>query len=203
MRHNDVSYRGKRGFDVVILAVVLVPSIALGLVCAVAIKLSSKGPVFFRQLRVGLNGAVFSLLKFRSMIDDPAGNPLFPESDRITAVGRILRRVSLDELPQLINVAKGEMSVVGPRPTLPYQVERYTPAQRRRLLVRPGITGLAQLRGRNRISWSERIEHDIEYIERQSILLDAKLVCRSLLTVLLGSGLDGHPRDDILARPPD
>jgi undecaprenyl phosphate N,N'-diacetylbacillosamine 1-phosphate transferase len=137
------------------------------------------------------------------MIHDPAGNPLFPEGERITALGRILRRYSLDELPQLINVIKGEMSVVGPRPTLPYQVARYTQVQRRRLLVRPGITGLAQIRGRNSIEWNERIEHDLEYIDRQSPWLDMKIIWRSLISVLSGIGLDGHPTDDFLAKPPD
>src|SRR5205814_5151854 len=122
-------------------AVVSVPALLVGAVCAVVVKLSSKGPMLFHQERVGLGGEPVMVTKFRTMLDVPAGSP-FPEKDRITRAGRWLRRFSLDELPQLLNVARGEMSVVGPRPTLAYQVERYTPRQRRRLAVRPGITGL-------------------------------------------------------------
>jgi lipopolysaccharide/colanic/teichoic acid biosynthesis glycosyltransferase len=196
-------YPAKRLVDLAILFIALIPAVLLAAVCALGIKLTSRGPVFFRQQRVGLNGLVFRVFKFRSMIHDPVGNPLFPDDERITAFGRILRRFSLDELPQLINVIRGEMSVVGPRPTLPYQVARYTPVQRRRLSVRPGMTGLAQIRGRNSIEWNERIEHDLEYIDRQSPWLDMKIIWRSLICVLSGSGLDGHPPDDFLAKPPE
>ncbi|MDZ7733079.1 MAG: sugar transferase [Acidimicrobiia bacterium] len=113
----------------------------------------------------------------------------------------MLRRASLDELPQLLNVVRGEMSIVGPRPTLAYQVERYTDEQRRRLDVRPGLTGLAQIRGRNTIEWSERIEHDLEYVDRQSPALDASIILRTAPALLRASGVEGHPTDDRLAMP--
>jgi undecaprenyl phosphate N,N'-diacetylbacillosamine 1-phosphate transferase len=203
MSKRDSGYGMKLWIDLAILLVALIPAILVGTICAIGIKVTSRGPIFFRQERVGLNGLVFRVFKFRSMIHDPEGNPLFPDDRRITAIGRVLRRYSLDELPQLINVVKGEMSIVGPRPTLPYQVARYTSAQRRRLSVRPGITGLAQIRGRNSIEWDERIEHDLEYIDRQSPWLDLKIVWRSLVSVLTGVGVDGHPTDDLLAKPPD
>jgi lipopolysaccharide/colanic/teichoic acid biosynthesis glycosyltransferase len=203
MSKRDSGYGMKLWIDFAILLVALIPAILVGTICAIGIKVTSRGPIFFRQERVGLNGLVFRVFKFRSMIHDPEGNPLFPDDRRITAIGRVLRRYSLDELPQLINVVKGEMSIVGPRPTLPYQVARYTSAQRRRLSVRPGITGLAQIRGRNSIEWDERIEHDLEYIDRQSPWLDLKIVWRSLVSVLTGVGVDGHPTDDLLAKPPD
>ena len=122
----------------------------LGAVCAVAVRLTSPGPVLFRQERIGMGGEPFEMVKFRSMRHGV--NPIFPDADRITRVGRLLRRTSLDELPNLINVARGEMSIVGPRPTLAYQVERYDDRQRNRLAVRPGLTGLAQVNGRNALS---------------------------------------------------
>ena len=134
------------------------------------------------------------------MIDSP-DNPLIPDPERVTAVGRWLRRFSLDELPQLWNVARGEMSVVGPRPTLPYQVERYTDRQRRRLDVRPGLTGVAQLDGRNVLAWAERIEFDLDYVQRQSPGLDLKLVARTVPALVAGRGVEGHPADDPIARP--
>src|SRR4051794_1322040 len=118
------SYRGKRAGDLALLALLALPALVVGAACALLIKLPSRGPVFFRQERVGLNGRRFRVVKFRTMVDDPVGNPIFPDPDRITVVGRWLRRLSLDELPQLINVGAGDMSIVGPRPTLAYQVER-------------------------------------------------------------------------------
>jgi sugar transferase EpsL len=199
----DSGYRGKRAFDIACLTLVLIPAALVGSLCALAIKLSSPGPIFFRQERVGRGGTKFVVFKFRSMVHNPHGNPLFPDPDCITGVGRVLRRLSLDELPQLINVARGEMSIVGPRPTLPYQVARYSPKQRGRLDVRPGITGLAQIRGRNEIEWSERIQHDLEYIHNQSVWTDIGLIARSLTAVFKGSGVEGHPQDDALAEIPE
>lgn len=199
---DDASYGGKRAFDLFLLAVVAVPAAAVGAVCGLAVKLSSPGPVFFRQERVGLCGRPFRVWKFRTMVDLP-DNPLFPQADRITATGRWLRRLSLDELPQLLNVVAGEMSLVGPRPTLAYQVARYDDRQRQRLSVRPGVTGLAQVRGRNAISWTDRIEHDLEYVERQSPLLDLKVLCWTVAAVASAKGVEGHPIDDPLATPPD
>lgn len=200
-RSGNRAYRGKRAVDLAILASAALPGALIGAACAIAVRLDSSGPIFFRQDRVGCDGRIFRVWKFRTMIDTPAGSP-FPETTRITRVGRWLRRLSLDELPQLINIALGEMSIVGPRPTLPYQVERYDERQRGRLSVKPGITGLAQVRGRNAVSWSERIELDLAYVERQSIGLDLRILAWTLGVVLKGSGLEGHPQDDPIAADP-
>jgi lipopolysaccharide/colanic/teichoic acid biosynthesis glycosyltransferase len=191
-------YRGKRAVDLALLAVLALPALLLGAVCALAIKVDDRGPAFFRQERVGRGGETFRVVKFRTMRHD-AANPVFPDASRITRVGRVLRRLSLDELPQLLNVLRGEMSVVGPRPTLAYQVERYTPEQRRRLAVRPGLTGLAQVRGRNAIAWADRIALDLVYLDRQSPFYDLYLVLRSAGAVF-GGGVEGHPTDDPIAR---
>jgi lipopolysaccharide/colanic/teichoic acid biosynthesis glycosyltransferase len=196
-------YRGQRVLDLVVLIVGAIPAVVVGLVCAVAVRLDSRGPVVFRQERIGRDAQPFVLLKFRTMIDAPQGNPLFPDAERVTHVGRLLRRTSLDELPQLLNVLKGEMSIVGPRPTLAYQVARYDARQHRRLLVRPGLTGLAQLRGRNAITWGERIEHDLEYVQRQSLGLDLRVMLGTPLTLVHGRGTEGHPVDDPIATPPE
>jgi len=190
-------YRGTRLVDIVVLAVVALPAAVLGAACAVAVRLTSSGPVLFRQERIGMGGVPFEMMKFRSM---RAGvNPVFPDADRITPVGRFLRRTSLDELPNLVNVARGEMSVVGPRPTLAYQVERYDDRQRTRLTVRPGLTGLAQVNGRNELTWPERIEFDLEYVDRQSALLDLRILASTVGVLLSGSGVEGHQVDDPLA----
>lgn len=191
----------QRLLDLVILAVVALPVSAVGVLCAIAVRLTSKGPILFRQERVGLDGVPFTVLKFRTMIDEP--NPIFPDASRITSAGKFLRRFSLDELPQLINVAKGEMSVIGPRPTLAYQVERYDDRQRRRLEVRPGLTGLAQVSGRNALSWPERIELDVRYVEEQSLRLDLEILARTAKALLSGEGVEGHPTDDELAAVPE
>jgi lipopolysaccharide/colanic/teichoic acid biosynthesis glycosyltransferase len=180
-----------------LLAVVALPAAALGAGCALAVRLTSRGPVLFRQRRVGIGGHEFEVLKFRTMV--AGDNPVFPDATRITSAGRWLRRLSLDELPQLVNVARGEMSVVGPRPTLPYQAERYDDRQWRRLDVRPGLTGLAQIRGRNSLSWADRIEYDLEYVQRQSVWLDLSILAGTLRVVLTGEGAEGHPTDDPLA----
>ena len=190
-----------RLLDLVILAVVGVPALVLGAVCAVAVRVTSPGPIFFRQERIGRNGVPFMVLKFRTMVDEP--NPIFPDASRITSAGRVLRRVSLDELPQLVNVARGEMSVIGPRPTLPYQVARYDARQRRRLEVRPGLTGLAQVSGRNNLSWPERIELDVQYVESKSLRVDLQILARTAWALIGGEGVEGHPTDDLLAMPDD
>ena len=158
---------------------------------AVAIKLSDGGPVFYRQQRVGLNGNEFELLKLRTMevgAETRGSGLAVNEGDpRITRAGRILRRLSIDELPQLWNVVRGEMSLIGPRPTLAYQVERYTPRQRRRLDVKPGITGWAQIHGRARIPWEDRIELDVWYVEHRSPWLDLKILARTPLALFAGT----------------
>src|SRR5439155_1596667 len=158
---------------------------------ALAIKLDSGGPVFYRQRRVGLNGEEFELLKLRTMEVGAertgAGFAVNEGDPRITRVGRLLRRVSLDELPQLWNVLRGDMSIVGPRPTLAYQVERYTPRQRRRLEVKPGITGWAQIHGRARLPWEERIELDVWYVEHRSPWLDLRILARTPRSLFAGT----------------
>jgi lipopolysaccharide/colanic/teichoic acid biosynthesis glycosyltransferase len=138
------------------------------------------------------------VLKFRTMLD--GDNPIIPSDDRITAAGRILRRVSLDELPQLINVARGEMSIIGPRPTLAYQMERWTPEQRGRLAVRPGLTGWAQVNGRNNLSWPERIELDLDYVNRQSLRLDALILLRTANAMISSEGTGATAADDPIAQ---
>jgi lipopolysaccharide/colanic/teichoic acid biosynthesis glycosyltransferase len=160
-------------------------------VAAVAIKLESGGPVLYRQRRIGLDGADFDVLKLRTMIvgaENRGGGFAVNRGDtRITRVGRVLRRLSIDELPQLVNVLIGEMSLVGPRPTLAYQVAQYTPRQRRRLDVRPGMTGWAQIHGRAALPWTERIELDVWYVEHRSFWLDAWILLRTPFAVFAGT----------------
>jgi lipopolysaccharide/colanic/teichoic acid biosynthesis glycosyltransferase len=162
----------------------------LGL-AAVAIKLEDGGPVLYTQRRVGLRGEEFELVKLRTMVvgaeRQGAGWAVDEGDPRITRVGRLLRRLSLDELPQLWNVVRGEMSLVGPRPTLAYQVERYTPRQRHRLDVKPGITGWAQIHGRARLPWDERIELDVWYVEHRSPWVDLKILLRTPLALFGGT----------------
>jgi lipopolysaccharide/colanic/teichoic acid biosynthesis glycosyltransferase len=158
---------------------------------ALAIKLDGGGPVFYRQRRVGKEGREFELVKLRTMVvgaeREGAGWAVNHGDPRITRVGTVLRRLSLDELPQLWNVVRGEMSLIGPRPTLAYQVEQYTPHQRRRLDVRPGITGWAQVQGRASLPWEERIELDVWYVDHRSPWLDLKILARTPLALLGGT----------------
>ena len=158
---------------------------------ALAIKLDDGGPVLYRQKRVGRDGREFELLKLRTMVvgaeGQGAGWAVDRGDPRITRVGRALRRLSLDELPQLWNVVRGEMSLIGPRPTLQYQVDQYSPHQRRRLDVRPGITGWAQVQGRASLPWEERIELDVWYVEHRSPWLDAKILARTPLALFGGT----------------
>lgn len=200
MNTSDGPYRGKRTLDLAIVMIVGVPASVIGVGCALAVRFTSPGPIFFRQERVGMGGKTFEVWKFRTMV--AGDNPIFPDASRITTAGRVLRRLSLDELPQLVNVALGEMSIVGPRPTLPYQVERYDDHQRRRLAVRPGLTGLAQVNGRNALTWGERIEFDVKYVMTQSAVEDLRIILSTATTMLSGDGVEGHPTDDPLAAPP-
>ena len=162
------------------------------LVATVAIKLDSRGPVLYRQRRAGAGGAAFDLFKLRTMYPgaDPVGvgTPVLEGDPRVTRVGRLLRRLSLDELP---NVLRGEMAIVGPRPTLEAQVELYTPRQRRRLEVKPGLTGWAQVNGRAGIPWEERIELDVWYVDHRSPTLDLRILARSARLLVTGHGLYG------------
>jgi len=158
---------------------------------AVAIKLEDGGPVLYRQTRVGLDGTDFELLKLRTMVvgaeTQGAGFAVDRGDRRITRVGRLLRAASVDELPQLWNVLRGEMSLIGPRPTLRYQVEKYSARQRRRLEVRPGLTGWAQIHGRASLPWEERIEFDVWYVEHRSPAVDLKILVRTPLALFRGT----------------
>ncbi|MEI7626057.1 MAG: sugar transferase [Actinomycetota bacterium] len=182
-----------RCLDLVIASVGLVlgaPLIAAG---AVAVRLESRGHHVYRQQRIGKDGAVFEMYKLRTMVSgaEGMGSGLVVDSgdSRITRVGSFLRRTSIDELPNLLNVWRGEMAIVGPRPTVQVQVEQYTERQRGRLVVKPGITGWAQINGRATLPWSERIELDLWYVEHQSLLLDLKILIRTIGMVFGGQGL--------------
>lgn len=160
---------------------------------AVIVKFSSPGPIFFRQDRVGKDKKIFRIYKFRTMKDGTEkkgmGLNTSPTDPRITAVGSFLRKWSLDELPQILNVLKGEMSIAGPRPTVMSQVEKYTERQLRRLEVKPGITGLAQVSGRNSLSWAERIELDIQYIDEWSPMLELTILAKTVFAVFSKEGV--------------
>ena len=179
----------KRLIDLLLSAPLLVLLAIPFTAIALAIKLDNRGPVFFRQERVGMGGQRFRVWKFRTMIVNAVsqglGNTMASNDDRITRVGRFLRKFGVDELPQILNVLSGEMSLVGPRPTLSYQVEHYDATQRRRLEVRPGITSLAVVSGRNALSWVDRIELDVWYIDHWSLGLDLRILLRTLWCVLV------------------
>jgi lipopolysaccharide/colanic/teichoic acid biosynthesis glycosyltransferase len=183
----------RRLFDILVSASALVLASPFLLVAAVAIRLETPGPAIYRQRRAGKDGRQFDVLKLRTMVTgaEHMGRGLaVSEGDtRITRVGAFLRRTSLDEVPNLINVLKGEMAIIGPRPTVPVQVAQYTPRQRGRLAVKPGITGWAQVNGRTELPWSERIELDLWYIEHRSWKLDALILWRTARMVLTGHGL--------------
>jgi lipopolysaccharide/colanic/teichoic acid biosynthesis glycosyltransferase len=183
----------RRAFDVVVAATVLLAAAPLMLVAVLAIRLESRGSPIYRQRRVGKDGKAFDVLKLRTMVTGAehqgAGLAVSEGDTRITRVGRVLRRTSLDELPNLVNVLRGEMAIVGPRPTVPVQVDRYTERQRGRLAVKPGITGWAQVNGRTELPWDERIELDLWYIEHRSWRLDLEILRRTARMVLGGHGL--------------
>jgi lipopolysaccharide/colanic/teichoic acid biosynthesis glycosyltransferase len=180
-----------RAVDVGLASVGLALTSPLLAVAALAAKLEDGGPVLYRQQRVGKDGAGFELLKLRTMVvgaeHQGAGYAVAHGDSRITATGRVLRRLSIDELPQLWNVLRGDMSLIGPRPTLAYQVERYTPRQRRRLEVRPGLTGWAQVHGRAALPWDERIELDVWYVEHRSPAVDLKILALTPLALFRGT----------------
>jgi lipopolysaccharide/colanic/teichoic acid biosynthesis glycosyltransferase len=183
----------RRAFDVVAAGLGLLLFSPVVLVAVVAIRLESPGHPFYRQRRVGKDGARFDIVKLRTMVSGAegmgAGLAVNEGDSRITRVGALLRRFSLDEVPNLWNVLRGEMAIVGPRPTVPVQVEQYTERQRGRLSVKPGITGWAQVNGRTRLPWSERIELDLWYVEHRSLWLDVRILARTLTMVLTGRGL--------------
>ena len=182
-----------RLLDIVLGSILFVVTLPVVVVALVLIRLEGGGPAIYRQTRVGRDGEEFELLKLRTMKpgSDPVGigTAVMRDDPRVTRTGRWLRRTSLDELPNLVNVLRGEMALVGPRPTIPAQVVDYTPHQRRRLEVLPGITGWAQVQGRAGIPWEERIELDVEYVDRRSFLLDLRILGRTFWLTITGEGL--------------
>ncbi len=179
----------KRQIDIWLSLMGLIILIMPFAIIAIAIKLDSRGSVFFRQERVGKDAQLFKTWKFRTMVEGAVnkglGYNVAKNDPRITKVGRILRNWGLDELPQLVNVLKNEMSVVGPRPTLKYQVDQYNDFERKRLLVKPGITGWALIHGRNLLGWEERIKYDVWYVENHSLRLDFKIMLKTVWIVLI------------------
>ncbi|PKP62045.1 sugar transferase [Candidatus Atribacteria bacterium HGW-Atribacteria-1] len=192
----------KRIIDVVVSGIGLIILFPIFIIVGIFIKLDSKGPVFFVQERAGKDGKIFKAYKLRTMVDNAEkkglGFEVEKNDSRITCVGKYLRW-GIDELPQLINVFKGDMSLVGPRPALPYQVEKYSEREKRRLKVKPGITGWALINGRNILSWPERIKLDIWYIDHWSLWLDIKILFKTVWVVIFKRegiyGKDGVTRD--------
>jgi lipopolysaccharide/colanic/teichoic acid biosynthesis glycosyltransferase len=187
----------RRALDIAVSALALLLSAPVLAIAMAAIRLESRGPVIYRQRRAGRHGRRFEVLKLRTMVDGAehigAGLAIDANDSRVTRVGALLRRTSLDELPNLLNVLRGDMSLIGPRPTLPVQVAQYTERQRGRLAIKPGITGWAQVNGRASLPWSERIELDLYYIEHRSLALDLRILWRTPALVLGGSGLYKGP----------
>lgn len=178
----------KRALDLAVAVPVLVATAPVQVAVAIAVRRRLGSPVLFRQTRPGLHGRPFELVKFRTMTPDD-GRGGSSDAERMTPLGRALRATSLDELPTLWNVVKGDMSLVGPRPLLMQYLERYTPEQARRHEVKPGMTGLAQVSGRNDISWEQRLHLDVEYVDRRTLGLDAQLLVRTLAPVLRRRGI--------------
>lgn len=185
----------KRFVDIVCSGLGLIIISPILLIVAILIRIKLGSPIFFTQDRVGKDGHIFKMIKFRTMLDatDKWGEPL-PDEDRLTPFGKMIRSTSIDELPELINVFKGDMSLVGPRPLLVEYKELYSPEQFRRHEVRPGITGWAQVNGRNSISWKERFELDVEYVENFNLFMDIKILFMTVFKVLKKDGIsqDGH-----------
>lgn len=191
----------KRIMDIICSGLALLVLSPVFLVIALAIRVDTRGPVIFTQKRVGKDKEPFKIYKFRTMLtfEDSFyedGTPI-ENYDRITKVGNFLRKTSLDELPQLINIFIGDMSIVGPRPTLQYQVEKYNSTQVRRLVVRPGLTGHAQVSGRNSLSWEEKIQCDLDYVDRVTFLRDIKIILKTVLVVLKTERVEFTRPDDI------
>lgn len=184
-----MSYRGKRALDLVIAGPALVLSLPVQVITAAAVRLKLGRPVLFRQPRPGLNGETFEMLKFRTMLLPDPERGLLTDADRMTRLGAFLRSTSLDELPTLWNIVRGDLSVVGPRPLLVQYLERYSPDQARRHEVRPGLTGLAQVNGRNAISWEEKFAYDVEYVDQHDLALDVRIILRTVLQVLRRDGI--------------
>lgn len=182
----------KRGIDVVVGGVALVLSLPLQGLLALLIRGKLGSPVLFRQPRPGKDERIFELVKFRTMLEPDETKGLVSDADRLTRFGAFLRSTSLDELPTLCNVVKGDMSLVGPRPLLVQYLERYNPEQRRRHDVRPGVTGLAQVSGRNAITWEEKFAKDVEYVETRSLALDLRIVARTIGQLFRREGISAE-----------
>jgi len=202
----------KRAFDIIVslIMIIILIVIPVFIVVPIAIKLSSKGPAVFVQERMGKGQKVFNIFKFRTMklppegtysvggkLYKPNGELLEPSSTRITKVGRFLRKTSLDELMQLFNILNGTMSFVGPRPTLPYQADNYSDEQKRRFEMRPGVTGLAQVSGRNGITWTEKLAYDVEYIDNFSLWMDIKILFKTVAVVFKKEEIEFTKEDSI------
>jgi lipopolysaccharide/colanic/teichoic acid biosynthesis glycosyltransferase len=191
----------KNLFDRIVSLILLIVLSPLLITIFIMIMCESKGPALFVQKRVGAGKRLFKLYKFRTMLlpKDSMNErgQIKKDRDRITGLGNFLRRTSLDELPQLINILKGDMSLVGPRPTLLYQVERYNEIQLRRLDMKPGLTGLAQVKGRNRLSWEEKILYDVAYIDNFSLWLDIKILFKTIKVVFLKRDIEFVKTDSI------
>lgn len=183
----------KRLCDLILILIAIPVWIPLFVLCALAVWISLGRPVFFRQNRSGANGKPFSILKFRTMKDlrDESGQ-LLPDRKRMSPFGNTLRELSLDEIPELLNVIAGHMSLVGPRPLPTIYLERYSPNQRRRLECMPGITGWAQVNGRNLLTWEQRFEHDVWYVDNRSTWLDLKIIWMTIITVLKREGISAE-----------
>jgi len=194
----------KEIFDKIISFVALLVLLPIFLIAAILIKIDSKGPLFFLQERVGKDGKIFKVFKFRTMIveapEKTKGKYIEKSNPYVTRVGKFLRRSGIDELPQLINVLKGEMSLVGPRPTLPYQVAKYNDYQRKRLLMKPGITSWALIHGRNKLTWPEKIKLDVWYAEHWNFWLDIKILFKTVWVVASGEGLYADVETDEIVR---
>ncbi|HHW69956.1 MAG TPA: sugar transferase [Clostridiales bacterium] len=182
----------KRILDFIFAIMLLIVLMPIMLVVSIAIKIEDpKGPILFKQERPGKDGKIFKVYKFRTMITETKRNGKeLSDMERITKVGAFLRKTSIDELPQLFNIIRGEMSFIGPRPLLPQYLEYYTPEQMRRHEVKPGISGWAQVNGRNAISWEEKFELDVWYVDNQSFLLDLKIFCMTIYNVISGKGIN-------------
>lgn len=202
----------KRLFDITasLGMIIVLTVIPVFIIVPIVIKLTSKGPAVFVQERMGKDQKIFKIYKFRTMslppegtysvggkLYKPNGELLEPSSSRITKIGAVLRKTSLDELMQLFNILNGSMSFVGPRPTLPYQAENYSNEQKRRFEMRPGVTGLAQVSGRNGLTWSEKIEYDINYIDNFSLWMDIKILFRTAAVVFKREEIEFHKEDSI------
>lgn len=189
----------KRMFDIIFSGIGLLILLPLLVLTALVITITMPGPIFFKQQRAGKNGKLFNILKFRSMKVDKSAefsHDTSKDLQRLTPFGKLIRRLKIDELPQLINVLIGDMSLVGPRPTFKEQTEHYSIRQMKRLDMRPGMTGLAQVNGNIALTWDERIEYDLEYVENFTILLDVKILFKTVLVVVFGEDKFRNPKND-------